>query len=232
MCSLSLSLLLVKGKIKSSYANLVLILVCTVVTMMTSVQTSAQPAVCPPGFTSDFKIFTYPYNGGCCSLKVSYCYKLHLDVNNQVTKFEFEMGSIEVLNPTGSCWSLDPTQTPPISGRNVLENAKKQILLDQVYLGRIPNCPQWATMTIEETTNTCRMWFHSVVLGSDKLELIPCGVSICQRLCQACYATNIPADECLGELPRLVVQCSSVVQQPPCNASPNSQCFQVDCFSE
>lgn len=208
--------------------NLLLLLA---VTLFTAYHSVAQN--CPPGFVSEAKVLTYPYNGGCCSLRVEYCKRVVVDpITNLMTEFQLKMGSIEFLDPTGPCWSFDPTQPPPLDHPAIVNHVRKSILLDLYQTGAVPNCPAFATFVLKETANTCRELVFSIPPGSDPtLVSVPCGVSECYRECQICYNNQIPIGPCDDEARRLTIQCRPVPQQPPCTQIPSS-CTQVDCFSE
>jgi len=178
-------------------------------------------------------VLTFPHNGGCCSLRVEYCKRVVVDpVTNHMTEFGLQIGTIEFLDPTGPCWSFDPTLPPPVDHPGVVAHVRKSILMDLYQAGSVPNCPTLAPFTLKETANTCRELVFSIPPGSDPtLVSVPCGVSTCFRQCQICYDNRFPNDPCGNPTTKLVIYCSPVPQQPPCTQIPSS-CTQVNCFSE
>jgi hypothetical protein len=184
---------------------------------------------CPLGWVSQSLVMTYPYQGRCCSLEVTYCLRFEsIALGGSTNTFEFEIQQFQLIDPE-ECWNLDPGRTPPISASQVYEWARKQIVYQQYQNGGISTCPSELPWSVKETTFQCWAWqFFSI---SNNIIMGPCGSSTCVRVCTICVNPSIPNQPCLGPASKVVFNCSTNSTQVPCNGvtPPVEGCQAVGC---
>jgi hypothetical protein len=137
-------------------------------------------ASCPPGFLSKTETFLVPDGlGGCCPVEVSFCYK------STTTQFIVSYGTIKFYNQDCSV----------LFGPGLFNFLSKKILLK--YDPDVNVCPLTTTKVLDETKSSCYA-VASAPVNTLPIEFVPCGNSICKRICTYCKSVN-DTDPCSGE---------------------------------
>lgn len=68
----------------------------------------------------------------------------------------------------------------------------------------IPNCPTTATMLVDESKNSCYSFPDPPASIYDPVTYIPCGSTVCRRVCAVCLSTT-ETDPCTGGSEPMIV---------------------------
>lgn len=134
--------------------------------------------------------FTVPIpGGGCCTIKVSYCYGIS---GNNVS---ISVGTIKVPSSCGNLYV-----TPGLFNflrKKILYRLSQQSLLPQ----NIPNCPDRATLIVTTSQSSCYAVATPIPPSSDYV-WTGCGDALCQKVCEVCLSTT-ETDGCNNNEPML-----------------------------
>ena len=151
----------------------------------------AQTFTCPSGYTQVTRTFKVPNGaGGCCDVDVTFCYKIDAGTG----KFLIAYGPVTF--PDQACAA--------IFGPGLFNWVSKKIYFYYATAGSIPNCPSTATLLLDETKSSCYAFPDPPASIYDPVTYVPCGATVCRRVCAVCLSTT-ETDPCTATAEPMLV---------------------------
>lgn len=164
---------------------------------------------CPTGYTKITKVYNIPDGqGGCCPVQVTFCY---LSTANE---FFVQYDTVAFFNSL--CSNL--------FGPGLFNFITKRIIYE--YDIGLTNCPVPTNKTLYESRASCFTTPSIAYNAGYPIVYIPCGESICQKICSYCKSTS-ETDPCSGEPMVVFLGCQYVTNT--CVPKPGEQCNITAC---
>lgn len=164
--------------------------IVVVIALLVSMAVGLQAQGCPSGYTAVTRTFSVPNPaGGCCSVTVSFCYKI--DVPNN--KFLLEYRNV----------TFSDQACAVLFGPGLFNWVSKKIYYYYAG-GAIPNCPSTATLVLDESKYSCYSFPDPPANINDPVTYIPCGSTVCRRVCAVCLSTS-ETDPCTSPAEPMLV---------------------------